>query len=179
MESDGCFKKTAPFIEKVNRECLAEISDRTKVKVEILPYHECCAELDEQWSYVQKKQNQRWLWLAISHETRAVLAFTFGRRIDEAFLELKGLLAPFGITMFYTDNWGAYSRHLPNNTHIIGKSNTQRIERKNLTLRTRIKRLARKTICFSKSEIMHDIVIGLAINFIEFSYFHFLVDKLF
>ena len=31
-----------------------------------------------------------------------------------------------------------------------------RIERKHLQLRTRIKRLACKTICFSKSEEMHD-----------------------
>ena len=42
------------------------------------------------------------------------------------------------------------------------------IERKHLQLRTRIKRLARKTICFSKSEEMHDIVIGLFINRYEF-----------
>ena len=35
-------------------------------------------------------------------------------------------------------------------------------------VRTRIKRLARKTICFSKSEWMHDIVIGLFINRFEF-----------
>ncbi|MFM8331390.1 MAG: IS1 family transposase, partial [Candidatus Methylumidiphilus sp.] len=42
--------------------------------------------------------------------------------------------------------------------------NTQNIERKHLTLRTRIKRLARKTICFSKLETMHDIVIGPFIN---------------
>ena len=46
--------------------------------------------------------------------------------------------------------------------------NTQRIERKHLTLRTRIKRLARKTICFSKSTRMHDIVIGLFVNRYEF-----------
>ncbi|WP_298623241.1 IS1 family transposase, partial [uncultured Legionella sp.] len=31
-----------------------------------------------------------------------------------------------------------------------------------------IKRLARKTICFSKSELMHDTVIGLFINRFEF-----------
>ena len=37
-----------------------------------------------------------------------------------------------------------------------------------LTLRTRIKRLARKTICFSKSIQMHDIVIGLFVNRYEF-----------
>ena len=35
-------------------------------------------------------------------------------------------------------------------------------------MRTRIKRLARKTICFSKLEQMHDIVIGLFIIRFEF-----------
>src|SRR5262245_25108440 len=41
-------------------------------------------------------------------------------------------------------------------------------ERKPLTWRTRLKRLVRKTICFSKSLAMHDIVIGLFINRYEF-----------
>ena len=44
------------------------------------------------------------------------------------------------------------------------QTNTQKIERKHLTLRTRIKRLARKTICFSKTTQMHDIVLGLFVN---------------
>ena len=140
-------------------------------------YNEVESELDEQWSYVQNKKNQRWLWLAIHHETRVVLAFAFGRRTDEVFKTLKGYLTPFGITIFYTDNWGAYSRNLPAESHVVGKSNTQRIERKNLTLRTRCKCLARKTICFSKCLKMHDIVIALIINFIEFSYFHIFVEK--
>jgi insertion element IS1 protein InsB len=48
------------------------------------------------------------------------------------------------------------------------QQNTQKIERKHLTLRTRIKRLTRKTICFSKSTQMHDIVIGLFVNRYEF-----------
>ena len=77
------------------------------------------------------------------------------------FLDFEHLLEPFGISRFYTDDWGAYQRNLDPEQHIIGKENTQKIERKHLTLRTRIKRLARKTICFSKVEQMHDIVIGL------------------
>jgi IS1 family transposase len=48
------------------------------------------------------------------------------------------------------------------------KRNTQQLERKHLTLRTRIKRLVHKTICFSKSTEMHDIVIGLFVNRFEF-----------
>src|SRR5437762_1870395 len=39
-----------------------------------------------------------------------------------------------------------------------------------LTFRTRIKRLARKTICFSRSLLMHDLVIGLFINRYAFGY---------
>ena len=92
----------------------------------------------------------------------------FGDRTDQALLDLKKLLEPFGITRFFTDDWGAYERHLPSQNHVIGKRNTQKIERKHLTLRTRIERLARKTICFSKLERMHDIVIGLFINRYEF-----------
>ena len=42
--------------------------------------------------------------------------------------------------------------------------NTWKIERKNLNFRTHIKRLNRKTICFSKSEQIHDNVIGTYIE---------------
>jgi insertion element IS1 protein InsB len=126
------------------------------------------AEVDEMWSFVGKKQEPRWLWHAIDHRTGVVLAYVFGRRQDEVFLQLKALLKPFGIMRFFTDYWGAYTRHLEPAEHQLGKRQTQKIERKHLTLRTRIKRLARKTICFSKSIQMHDIVIGLFVNGYEF-----------
>jgi insertion element IS1 protein InsB len=126
------------------------------------------AEVDEMWSFVGKKQDQRWLWHAIDHWSGAVLAYVFGRRKDEVFLQLKGLLEPFGIIRYHTDHWGAYTRHLDPQEHTPGKRHTQRIERKHLTLRTCIKRLVRKTICFSKSIEMHDIVIGLYVNRCEF-----------
>ncbi|MBM0744708.1 hypothetical protein JOY44_24405 [Phormidium sp. CLA17] len=57
---------------------------------------------------------------------------------------------------------------LDEDQHVVGKWNTQKIERKHPTLRTRIKRLARKTICFSKSVWLHDVVISLFINRYEF-----------
>ena len=126
------------------------------------------AEVDEMWSYVGKKREPRWLWHAIDHRSGHVLAYVLGRRKDEVFLKLKGLLEPFGIMKYYTDYWGAYTRHLDADAHQPGKRNTQQIERKHLTLRTRIKRLMRKTICFSRSTQMHDIVIGLFVNRYEF-----------
>jgi insertion element IS1 protein InsB len=137
-------------------------------KINVIIQRAVKAELDEMWSFVRVKENQRWLWHAIDHDTGAILAYVFGKRTDAVFLKLKELLEPFGVTQFFTDDWGAYDRHLPPDRHTVGKRNTQKIERKHLTLRTRIKRLARKTICFSKLERMHDIVIGIFINRYEF-----------
>ena len=77
-------------------------------------------------------------------------------------------MKPFGITRLYTDGWGAYARHIDPAQHQVGKENTQRIESKHLKLRTRIKRLVRRTMCFSTTTTMHDVVIGLFINYYEF-----------
>jgi insertion element IS1 protein InsB len=126
------------------------------------------SELDEMWSYVRSKTNPRWLWHAIDRHTGKVLAYVLGRRKDTVFLELKALLAPFGITRYFTDGWGAYERHVEAEQHIVGKAHTQKIESKHIHLRTRIKRLVRRTICFSKTVHMHDLVIGLFINRYEF-----------
>ena len=125
-------------------------------------------EVDELWSFVKNKRNQRWLWYAINHDTGEILAYTFGKRKDTVFLKLKKLLEAFQIETYYSDNWTSYKKYIEEKKHKIGKKNTQKIERKNLTLRTRIKGLARKTICYSKTEYMHDIIIGLFIKTFEF-----------
>ena len=75
------------------------------------------SELDEIWSYVSKKTNPRWLWHAIDRRTGQVLAYVFGRRRDQVFLQLKTLLEPFGIKRYCTDGWGAYERHLSTELH--------------------------------------------------------------
>jgi insertion element IS1 protein InsB len=74
------------------------------------------------------------------------------------------LLAPFSIGMITSDNWGSYAREVSKDKHLTGKIFTQRIERNNLTLRTRIKRLTRETICFSRSIELHEKVIGAFIE---------------
>ena len=122
------------------------------------------AEIDEQWSFVSKKKQPRWLWHAIDHTNGKILAYVLGRRKDNTFLRLKKLLEPFNIQRYYTDHYGSDKRHLNVKLHCPGKRNTQKIEQKHIQFRTRIKRLTRKTLCFSKSPFMHDTVIGLFIN---------------
>ena len=58
----------------------------------------------------------------------------------------------------------AYFDCLDQSIRLECKPLLQSLERKHLTLRTRIKRLTRRTICFSKSILVHDTIIGLFIN---------------
>jgi insertion element IS1 protein InsB len=157
--------KKASTLIRVNEPWLNAVSPRD---VEVIIRRADEAEVDEMWSLVGKKYEPRWLWHALDHWSGRVLAYGLGRRTDEAFLQLKALLEPCGITRDHTDDWGAYPRHRAADEHTPGKRNTQKIERKHLTLRTRIKRLTRKTIGFSTSIQMHDIVIGLCSKRDEF-----------
>lgn len=115
------------------------------------------------WSFVGNKKNQRWLWYAWEPRLRRIIAHVFGRRSKKTLGKLLGLLSDFNVAFWCTDNFSAYEV-LPDEKHIAGKLYTQRIERENLNLRNRLKRLNRKTQGYSKSAEMHDKIIG---TFIE------------
>ena len=122
-------------------------------------------EWDEFWSYVGNKKNQRWTWYLINRKNGDIMAWENGRRTDEVFKKLLDSVKDIPIKICYTDNWPAYSKLFPKEyEHIIGKENTWKIERKNLNFRTHIKRLNRKTICYSKNEDIHDKVVSMYIE---------------
>ncbi|HGX8986644.1 TPA: IS1 family transposase, partial [Escherichia coli] len=124
-------------------------------------------EVDEMWSFVGNKKQQRWLWYAWEPRFKRIVAHAFGRRSKKVFRQLLKRLSGFNVAFWCTDNFRAYDI-LPNEKHITGKLYTQRIERENLNLRNRLKRLNRKTLGYSKSTEMHDKVIG---TFIEREYY--------
>jgi len=174
-------EKKEKWNSQVNREYIQKHRDPSKIRFYVVKVES--AEADEMWSYVQNKKNQVWLWHAIDHKTGDILAYTFGSWEDVVFDELFELLKVFKIQKFYTDGKKTYAKKFKHRkvkykrnrkskkvkrirkiAHEIGKKNTQKIERVHLSLRTWVKRLARKTICFSKSFAMHIIVVGLCIN---------------
>ena len=120
--------------------------------------------MDEMWSFYHDKKHQIWLWWAVEHETNIPLAYTFGTREHKYLDKLLDLLKPFPIRTVYADNNFAYENKIKDKVLKKKKKNTQKIERNHLTLRTRLKRLARKTICFSKDKDIHQSVIGTFIN---------------
>jgi insertion element IS1 protein InsB len=96
------------------------------VNVVIQPVNE--AEMDEMWSFVGDKGHQRWLWHAIDHHSGAILAYVLGTHTDTVFVTLKQLLVPFGMTHFYTDDWGTYQRNLRPSTILSGKRIHRRLK---------------------------------------------------
>jgi hypothetical protein len=80
--------------------------------------------------------------------------------------EVEGVLGACRHRRSHTDDWGAYPRHL-DAADLHQARNTQKIERKHLTLRPG-SNVSPQDDCFSKSTQMHDIVIGLFVNRYEF-----------
>lgn len=144
----------------MNIEFAKQLSQTPSVELEV----DIRVEADEFWSYVGNKSNQRWTWYALDRSSGRILAYQIGKRTDEMCERLIEKLSLFPIRWYYTDNWQSYSKSIPTFQHRIGKDNTWKIERTNLNFRTHLKRLHRKTICFSKSETIHDNVIGMYIN---------------
>ena len=112
------------------------------------------SELDEMWSFVYKKTNKKWIWIAQCRETRQVIAFYVGGRSRKDARKLWEAL-PKKIKekgRFYSDDWEAYKGVFPSERHIYSKQkkDTNHLERLNNTIRQRVSRLVRKTLSFSK-----------------------------
>ena len=82
-------RKKEPALTQVNERVLRTLAPP---QVDVILRQVDAAELDEMWSFVGSKRQQRWLWHAIDHHTGQILAYVFGTREDATFLKLKELL---------------------------------------------------------------------------------------
>ena len=113
------------------------------------------AEADEIWSFVGRKANKQWLWMALDTATQQVIAFYVGDRSRRSAQQLwKRIPSVYrDQAIFYTDAWEAYKGVIPAARHrFCAKStgHTNIIERFNCPLRQRVSRLVRAALSFSK-----------------------------
>jgi IS1 family transposase len=97
-------------------------------------------ELDEMWSFVQKKANKRWLWVALCRRTRQVVAFFLGDRGEGSCRRLfERIPESYRSCQSYSDFWAAYQTVFPDETHQPtekGSGQTSRLERWNCHILT-------------------------------------------
>ena len=127
-----------------------------KISKEInIPYFNflgCKFEVDEMWSFIENKKNITWITYAIEQKTRDVIGFFVGRKTKDNIRSLINKILLLQPTRIYTDRLNIYPSLIPKEIHKRFQYCTNKIERMNLTLRTHIKRLSRKTICFSRKQ---------------------------
>jgi insertion element IS1 protein InsB len=117
-------------------------------------------EADEMQSFVKKKENKPWMWIAMDAKTRQVIAFHVGDRSRRSAKRLwaKMPAAYRQHATFYTDQYVVYAGVIPAAQHrAISKlaRTTNHIERFNNTLRQRVSRLVREALSFSKKLAHH------------------------
>jgi len=111
-------------------------------------------EADELKTYLGRKSNDQWVIYAIDKESRRVVDFRVGKRNKQNLRPVIETLLLSGARKICTDKLNCYKVLIPKDIHHVKSYNINHIERKNLSLRTHLKRLARKTICYSKSLFM-------------------------
>ncbi len=125
-------------------------------------------ELDEMWSFVLKRANKRWVWVALCRATRQVVAYAIGDRSHATWQKLWAAVpAAYRRGHCLSDFWEAYQLVIPSEQHTAaGKESglAAHVERWNNTLRQRLGRFVRKSLSFSKSDAMHELCLRLFLH---------------
>jgi insertion element IS1 protein InsB len=111
-------------------------------------------------SFVGKKVNRQWGWIAMDATTRQIVAFHVGERSRQS-AEVLWQKIPTVYkeqATFYTDHYAVYPRVIPPAQHRpISKHvrKTNPLERFNSMLQQRVSRLVRSTLSFSRKQANH------------------------
>src|SRR5215831_6987890 len=148
------------FMDKQFRRAPAHLHVQSPGRAPAVILQRLEAELDELWSFVGKKANRQWVWIAMDATTRQVIAFHVGDRSQASAAQLWANLPAIyrDRAIFHTDQYAPYKGVIPPARHCaISKlaRKTNHVERFNCTLRQRVSRLVRGTLSFSKNFATH------------------------
>ncbi len=118
-------------------------------------------EVDELNTFVGSKNKRIWIVCALQKDTRKIVRFVVGKRTNKTLSKITSTLQLAKATKIYTDKLVNYKSLICNKIHNTKKYGTNYIERKFLTLRTHIKRLNRRSICFSKNILVLQAIISI------------------
>jgi IS1 family transposase len=118
-------------------------------------------EVDEMRTYVKNKSKLVWIVYALEKETRKVMSFNVGARTNNTLSRVIETITLSNPKRIYTDKLKNYQSLIDKQVHNFKNRATNHIERMNLTLRTQLKRLSRRTLCFSRSVVMLSAVLRI------------------
>jgi insertion element IS1 protein InsB len=148
------------FLMECHEAAPAHLNVQIPQRGDSLLVHPLEAEADELCSFVGKKANPQWRWLALDVRSRQVLAFHVADRSCNSARQLwEKLPAVYREhATFHTDAYAPYGRVIPQAQHCAISKETRKtnhVERFNGTLRQRLSRLVRSALSFSKKLTNH------------------------
>lgn len=108
-------------------------------------------EMDELFTFVQHKDRRICIAYALDRTSKEVVDFRVGRRNQRTLSPVIETLILSESKQIRTDKLNIYARLIPKGIHSVRHRGINAIERKNLTLRTHLKRLNRRTLGFSRN----------------------------
>lgn len=108
-------------------------------------------QVDELFTYIKNKKNKIWIAYSFEPKTKKIINFVVGRRNKTNLKKITYTIILSEPEKISTDKLNIYKELIPNNIHSTKFRGINDIERNNLNLRTHIKRLNRRTICYSKN----------------------------
>ena len=160
-----CEAFSVPLVSVVTHWQVGSKKDEQNPKIEetLLPVQtEDILEVDEMWSFVLKQWRKRWIWTVLCRRTRQIIAYAIGDRSQNTCRILwERIPEAYRGCQSFSDLWEAYQLVFPPDTHqCVGKGErqTNHMERWYNRLRQSNARFVRKTLSFSKSDLMHEII---------------------
>jgi IS1 family transposase len=144
----------------------------TKYQIKPKLSHYDCLEIDEFWTYVGKKKDKVWLIYAYHRESGEIVAYVWGKRDIKTAQKLRRRIKRLGISyeQIAMDNWDSFLSVFAEDQHEVGKKHTVGIEGNNCRMRHRIRRVFRRTCCFSKKLRNHRKAFAMAFFYINYGF---------
>lgn len=122
-------------------------------------------ELDELQTFVGNKEIKVWVWTAVNHLAKGILAWTIGYRSSETFDVLWAMIRNWACYFWVSDGYCVYPKFINPEDHIVSKP--YMTEGENTRLRHYLARLHRKTLYYSKSKEMLQISSSLLLFYLK------------
>jgi len=150
LNNEGCGISSIGRLLEIAKSSVQRVIARIASKIQIPIYFESnqSYEMDELRTYCGNKKNECWVMYTINKISGKVIDFCVGRRTKANIEQVVSTVLQLNPKRIYTDGLNIYPSLIPQTIHKVFIHCTNKIERYNLTLRTHIRRLFRKTICF-------------------------------
>jgi len=134
----------------INR--ILKIAAHLKRSAPILPGQ--TYQVDELFTYIGNKNNRFCICYSLNPYTKEVIDIVVGKRNKTNLRKIISTLLLSDTLKITTDKLNSYKELIPAEIHSTKYRGINHIERQNHNLRTHLKRLNRRTICYSKSAAM-------------------------